>query len=134
MFSEKFTVPTNEDGEVLMDRDPELFELLIGFLRLPERKEIYVKNEEIKQRLLAEFNYWCIEPPTIKTFADRINEFKADFELTDIDHSTPFKVESSDNKFGSNAPLDFKNCREEVLKNGWLEPKIKKITIDYNHR
>lgn len=127
MFSGMFTVPVDEEGQVKMDRDPEVFELLIGYLRFPEKKVIFVRDEETKQRLMAEFNYWCIEAPTIKTPTDQANEFKDEFESFS---SLLFKMNYYDpNAFAQTGPQDFETIKSQVRRKGWAEPLNQKVLI-----
>lgn len=62
MFSGRHRLNVNEQGQVVLDRDPILFKYIIDFLRFNHMKTIFVKDEKMKTDLQQEFDYWCIEP------------------------------------------------------------------------
>ena len=57
-FSEKEEpLVTNEEGEVVLERDPKLFKYVANYLRLPYKTKIIVPDAETKEDLKAEFSF-----------------------------------------------------------------------------
>lgn len=62
MFSGRHELSFNESDQVVLDRDPELFKYVTDYLRFGELPTIVVKDEVMKHRVKAEFDYWCLKP------------------------------------------------------------------------
>lgn len=60
IFSQRHTIHTNDDDQVYLDRDPNVFGYLVNYLRYPHKEKIVVPNEETKNNLKQEFDYFCI--------------------------------------------------------------------------
>lgn len=53
---------TNEEGDVVLERDPKLFKYVANYLRLPYRTKIIVPDAETKEDLKAEFSFLSLKP------------------------------------------------------------------------
>lgn len=62
MFAGRHEIVTNEDNEVVLDRNPDIFRIMIDYLRSNFSHKILVKDEVTKNKVMAEFNFWCIKP------------------------------------------------------------------------
>lgn len=130
-FSERHRINTNEQGQVYLDREPTVFSYVVNYLRNPSKKKIIVPDQETKENLRLEFEFFCIKPRAkIMTEAESnsketVAEALADIVETEVTIPSAKLLDQI-----KRYKLDFSAIVKKVKQRGWpieLDQAVKTI-------
>ena len=76
MFSGRHTLKVTDAGAIFIDRDADVFQIIIGYLRNGCRVP-HIKDEFLKERFEIELDFWGLEDSMAKTRTQELGELFA---------------------------------------------------------